>query len=98
MNSNFGTINLRVTTGAQRTEICEIMDDGSLKVKLRAKPIKGKANLELIKLLAEELGISRQAMEIITGSQSRRKVVRVIGLNQDELDLKIMQKIEHQDP
>ena len=98
MNANNGTINLKVITGAQQTELCEIMDDGSLKVKLHAKPVEGKANLELIELLAEELGISRQAIEIISGSQSRRKVVRVIGINQYQLNLKIKQKTERQDP
>lgn len=98
MNANFGTINLKVITGAQLTDICGIMDDGSLKIKLHAKPVDGKANLELIEFLAQELGISRQEIEIITGSQSRRKVVKIIGLTQDQLDLKIKRKIKHQEP
>jgi len=98
LNANFGTINLKVITGAQHTEICDLMDDGSLKVKLHAKPVEGKANLELIRLLAEVLGISRQEIEIISGSQSRRKVVKVLGLTQDQLNLKIIQKMEHQEP
>jgi len=98
LNVNFGTINLKVITGAQHTEICGFMDDGSLKIKLHAKPIEGKANLELIKFLAEELGISRQEIEITTGSQSRRKVVKVIGLTQGQLDIKIARIIEDQEP
>jgi len=98
MNANYGTINLKVITGAQQTQLCKMMDDGSLKVKLHAKPIEGKANLELIKFLAEQLGISRQAIEIITGSQSRRKTVKIIGLTQDQINFKIKQKTEHQDP
>ena len=64
MNVNFGTINLKVITGAQHTEICGFMDDGSLKIKLHAKPIEGKANLELIKFLAE-VGISRQEVKLL---------------------------------
>ena len=49
-----------------------------LKIYLTAIPVDGKANKELIKLLAEKLGISKSRIEIIKGEKSKEKVVEVL--------------------
>ena len=49
-----------------------------LKIYLTAVPVDGKANKELIKLLAEKLGISKNRIEIIKGEKSKEKVVEVL--------------------
>ena len=49
-----------------------------LKIYLTAVPVDGKANKELIKLLAEKLGVSKSRIEIIKGEKSKEKVVKVL--------------------
>ena len=49
-----------------------------LKIYLTAIPIDGKANKELVKLLAKELGISKSRIEIIKGEKSKEKIVEVL--------------------
>ena len=49
-----------------------------LKIYLTAVPVDGKANKELIKLLAAKLGISKNRIEIIKGEKSKEKVVEVL--------------------
>ncbi len=49
-----------------------------LKIYLTAVPVQGKANKELIKLLAEKLGVSKSRIEIIKGEKSKEKVVKVL--------------------
>lgn len=49
-----------------------------LKIYLTAVPVQGKANRELIKLLAEKLGVSKSRISIIKGEKSREKVVEVL--------------------
>ncbi len=49
-----------------------------LKIYLTAVPVDGKANKELIKLLAEKLGVSKSRIEIIKGEKSKEKVVEVL--------------------
>ena len=49
-----------------------------LKVYVKSRPIKGKANMELIKLLAEYFGVSKTDIRIVKGEKSREKVVEII--------------------
>lgn len=80
MTSGVIVLNIKVITGARKTEVCELMADGALKVKLQAKPIEGRANHELIELVADKLKISKSEIEIISGEHARRKTLRLSGL------------------
>ena len=56
------------------------MHGESLKVRLGAPPVNGAANDALIALLAEELGVPRRAIQILSGASSRSKFVQVDGI------------------
>jgi uncharacterized protein len=51
--------------------------NGELVVRLGAQPEKGKANRELVDLLAGALGVPRSSLRIVTGETARHKVVAV---------------------
>jgi uncharacterized protein (TIGR00251 family) len=51
--------------------------DGSLKVKLTAPPEKGKANKELIEVLAAHYKIHKSKVKIVKGATSKDKVVEI---------------------
>ena len=53
--------------------------DGSLNVCLKAPPVDGAANLECVRLLAKTLGVSRNAVTVVSGRRSRRKTLRAEG-------------------
>jgi uncharacterized protein (TIGR00251 family) len=69
---------VRVVPKASRSEIVG-SEGGTLKVRIAAPPVKGKANKALVKLLAKTLGVSGSQVEIISGHKTRRKTVRVYG-------------------
>ena len=48
-----------------------------LKVYLTAVPVDGKANKELIKLLAKELNISKSRINIIRGEKNKEKIIEI---------------------
>ncbi len=52
----------------------------SLRVKVQSPPEKGRANKDVIGLLATVLGVRRSRVEIVSGHASRAKRVRVEGL------------------
>ncbi len=52
----------------------------SLRVRLTAPPVGGKANEALRGFLARRLGVPKDAVEILSGHTSRHKVVRVRGV------------------
>lgn len=52
----------------------------ALKVKLTSPPVEGKANSELIEVLAKECGVRKRDVEIISGKSSKNKMVRITGI------------------
>ena len=48
-----------------------------LKVKLKAAPVKGQANKELIKFLAKKFGVAKSQVEILKGLTSKNKVIMI---------------------
>lgn len=51
--------------------------DGTWTAKLKAPPIDGKANEELVALIAEKFGCRKAAVTIKAGASARTKLVRV---------------------
>lgn len=56
------------------------------KVRVAAAPERGQANEELLRHLAERLGLPRDRLEIVSGAGSRQKTVALAGLVQNEAD------------
>lgn len=69
-------LNIRVVPKAGRS-LVRREPDGSFKVYLNKPAIEGRANEELIKLLAKHLGVKKYLISIIKGEKSRNKVVRI---------------------
>lgn len=69
-------LDVRVQPGARRTEVVGPLGD-SLKIRVRAPANDGKANAELVRFLADRLGVPRSAVQIVRGQTSRAKTVRV---------------------
>ena len=51
--------------------------DGSWLAQLKSPPVDGKANAELIALIAREFGCAKSAVEIASGAGARIKRVRI---------------------
>jgi uncharacterized protein (TIGR00251 family) len=68
-----------VTPGAKHSEIIGVADD-RLRVRLAARAVEGRANDELIRFLARELGVRRDEVIVAAGARSRRKLLRVHGV------------------
>lgn len=70
-------LRIKVTTKQPKTEYVGTLDDGTIKIRLKAVPEKGKANEELIRFLAKELGVHKSAIEVISGATDTVKLVRI---------------------
>ena len=75
---------VRVLPAASRSEIVG-SEGGVLKVRVAAPPIEDRANRALVKLLAKTLGVSNGQVEILSGHKTRRKTVRVYGVETDAI-------------
>lgn len=73
------TIKIKVEPRSSRAGIVGPYGD-ALKVKLTSPPVEGKANRELIELLAKEFGIHKKDIEIVSGQSSKNKIVKLYGV------------------
>ena len=69
-------ISVKVIPNAKK-QLIELMVDKSLKVHLKAKPVEGKANEALIKILAEYYQVSMSSIEILQGEKGRNKLISI---------------------
>ncbi len=67
---------VKVKPNSQEQKI-EEHTDGSLTVKLKSPPVDGKANAELIKLLAERFNVPKSYIRIKSGLSSRQKLIEI---------------------
>ena len=76
---------VRVQPRASRNEIAGVQN-GVLRIRLQAPPVDGAANDALVDFLADELGVARRQVRIVSGFGSRNKVVEVDAKGRPALD------------
>ena len=79
---------VKVQPRASRTAITGTLGD-ALKVALAAPPVEGKANEALIRFFAESLDLPRSSIRILTGAESRTKIIRIRGISADWLQTRL---------
>jgi len=62
------------------------LHDGRIKVAVTAPPVDGEANAAVIEVIAEALGVSRSAVQVVAGQSSRRKTLRVSGVTPEQVE------------
>lgn len=70
-----GRLAVRVTPGARSEGVT--ISDGTLHVKVRAKPQDGAANDAVIKLVAQALALAPSRVELLRGATSRDKLLQI---------------------
>ena len=82
------TLKVRVQPKASRNQI-DGFEDGTLRLRVTAQPVDGKANAGVIALMAKTLGVSKSRLEIVRGHGSRDKVISIETLTEQEVHRRI---------
>lgn len=69
-------IRIKVKPGARESSLAQTAD-GTWLARVKARPIEGRANSELIALVAQQFGCAKQAVSIKSGESGRLKLVRI---------------------
>jgi uncharacterized protein (TIGR00251 family) len=70
--------------GARHTQV-EGWHDGRLKIRLKARPVEGRANRALVDWLSDRLGCMRGQVILISGEKSRYKTILIEGHGPEEV-------------
>ena len=69
-------VQVKVTARARESSLTQL-PDGTWAAKLKSPPVDGKANAELIALVAEQFRCGKAAVSIKSGAGGRTKLVRI---------------------
>ena len=83
-------IAVRVTPRASRNEIVEVLEDGTIKVRLAAPPSDNEANDALIIFLSEILGVPKSQLDIVAGNAGRDKLISVVDMDVETTHQRIL--------
>jgi len=80
-NDGTGSLQVRVTskTPVNRVRIEERPEGPLVRVDVTLVPEDGRANKQVIKLLARELGLPKSALVIARGQTNREKTISILG-------------------
>jgi len=62
--------------------------DGALLVRLKAPPVEGAANSELIQVISDALGVPKRSISIVSGQHARLKRIRIEGVDEEYVNAK----------
>ncbi len=66
---------IKAQPAASKNEFCEIYGDTSIKIRIKAPPVDGAANKELIKFLSKSFKVSKSDIIFKTGQNSKIKIL-----------------------
>jgi uncharacterized protein (TIGR00251 family) len=75
---------VRLTPRAAADRVDGVVD-GVLRVRVGAPAVEGAANVALLRLLSDELGVARRDVRIVAGASSRQKLVVVDHVDADAI-------------
>jgi uncharacterized protein (TIGR00251 family) len=82
-------LTIRVTPRARRTEVGGVLEDGTVRIRVKAPPVEGKANEALLEFLVELFGVRKNRLEIVAGERGLDKIVSILDMTSQEAENRI---------
>jgi len=93
-NGKMGSaVAVRVSPRSSRNEIAEILNDGTVRIRLTASGDEMKINQALVDYLAEVLEVPRERVDIVAGVSGKDKLVSILDLDTAEVQRRILRKL-----
>ena len=77
-------VNFYVQPRASKTEVVG-RHGNAIKIRVKAPPVDGAANEELIRFLSKRFKVPRRAVDLVSGSSSRHKQIAIEGVTATEI-------------
>jgi uncharacterized protein (TIGR00251 family) len=90
------TIEIAARPGSPRRGILRVGEQGPV-IGIGAPAENGKANRELMEIVADLAGVSRAAVSVVKGAGSRRKVLRIVAADTVSAAKRLIEALSAQD-
>jgi uncharacterized protein YggU (UPF0235/DUF167 family) len=84
---------LRIVPRSRQNEVAEIMNDGTVKIRLVHAENDEATNQSLLQFMAEVLEVKPEQIELVAGSTGRDKLITVMNLDAETLQHRIVQRL-----
>ena len=88
-------ITIQIKTRSQKTELIVGLD-GTMILHVKAPPIEGKANREIVKWLAKRFRKSSSQIRLVVGARSRTKIIEILNITRTEASNVLGMNLEQQ--
>ncbi|MCK4308650.1 MAG: YggU family protein [Candidatus Atribacteria bacterium] len=75
-------IKVKIIPGSSKNKIIGIYAD-TLKIAITSPPVESKANKKCISYLSKHFDIAKSKIEILSGKNSRNKLIKIYNINQN---------------
>lgn len=82
-------LTVRVTPRSSKTTFGGVLEDGTVRIRVSAPPLEGRANKALIKFIAEVLGVNKSRVEIVAGEKGLDKILSIIDMSAEQVEERI---------
>jgi len=82
-------IKVKIVPGSSKNKIIGAYND-ALKISITAPPVEGKANKKCIAYLAKYFDVAKSKIEIISGKNSKNKLIKIYDISQEKFLEKIV--------
>ena len=79
---------IRVQPGARQNAVSGWIGD-TVKLRVTSPPVEGAANSLCLALLSQLLNVPQSHLTLVKGVRSRNKVVRILGLNREQVYVRL---------
>ena len=87
-------LNVKVIPNAKKSEIVEFLTDGTVKIRIKAPALEGRANSELSRFLSHMLDIKPELITIQIGEKTSRKKLLIENVEKENVD-RILKANQH---
>jgi len=84
---------IRITPRAHKNEIAEVLEDGTIRIRLTTSPNEVELNQDLTAYLANIVGVSKSKIEIVAGHTGRDKLVSILDIDKELVHQKIFAQL-----
>lgn len=84
---------VRVTPRSRRNEIVEVMDNGTVRIRLITSSERQAMNQALIEFLAQVLEIPSSRIEIVAGETGREKLISIIDMDASTVQQRVLSQM-----
>ncbi|HYV93310.1 MAG TPA: DUF167 domain-containing protein [Chitinophagales bacterium] len=90
-------LHLRVKAGSKFNQLTKDAE-GKWVMKVKAPPVEGQANEELIRFLSEVLKIPKSKISVIAGHTNPFKKIEIMSLSEEEVRIKMETHLQNSKP